>query len=179
MKENIKKTFSKRLSQKMKEHNVSQAELARVLGITRVSVNQYLTGKCLPKIEYLEKICSMFQVSSMWLYGFEENLDDYPLEVSYEEYEKGRKKLAIKEFLEQVANVKVEVQDYTKKVLENGMLEVALELAAETKDSVCCTFNINGLTFDVTNEEYDEFVFEIINHCQELLKEMVMKKISK
>ena len=71
------------------------------------------------------------------------------------------------------------MQDYTKKVLENGMLEVALELAAETKDSVCCTFNINGLTFDVTNEEYDEFVFEIINHCQELLKEMVMKKISK
>lgn len=56
------KNFSRRLNQMMKEKNVSQTELAAMLGISKSSVNGWCKGTTTPKKETLNRIYEVLGV---------------------------------------------------------------------------------------------------------------------
>lgn len=172
MKEKIKETFSKRLLETLEKRKMTQVELANTLGIAKASVNQYIKGKTLPKAEYLEKIANILGVSQAWLYGFDEECET---KVSKEASKKERRQQIAKKFLEETTNVKViELNENSKNDLESISMKV--ELQDETNKSRI--FEVNGITFDVTDEEYEEFVNEMVKSCQEIIKEMVNNKMN-
>lgn len=49
------------------EHNFSQAELAKRLGITRSSVNAWELGISVPSTQYIVELSSLFKVSTDYL----------------------------------------------------------------------------------------------------------------
>ena len=177
MKQIIKETFSKRLAETLEKRNMTQTELAKLVGITKISVNQYIKGKTLPKTEYLTKISEVLKVSPSWLYGYDETDEEPPFEVSYGGYEKMQKEIAVKNFIESTTNVKVEVKDYTTELLENGLTQAAYDLAIEDENSTCCMWHVNGVTLNVTNKEYEEFETELIKFCQKLIKDLFNNKM--
>lgn len=63
---------------------ISQAELARKLGVTRSSVNAWEMGLSTPTTQYVVEIARLFHVSSDYLLGLESkitiNLDGYSQE---------------------------------------------------------------------------------------------------
>lgn len=63
-----------RLKQVRIEHNVSQKELAHVLGIGASSLSQYETGKREPDFQTLSKMADYFGVSVDYLLGREERM---------------------------------------------------------------------------------------------------------
>lgn len=67
------RVFSKRLSDLMKERNVTQEALAHALGIKRQTVSLYKNGQSTPDAAQLKKIATFFHVSADWLL----NLSDY------------------------------------------------------------------------------------------------------
>lgn len=63
------KVFPERLSELMKERNVTQEELAHELGIKRQTVSLYKNGQSTPDAAQLKNISLFFGVSSDWLLG--------------------------------------------------------------------------------------------------------------
>lgn len=61
-----------RLKQVRIEHNVSQKELAHILGIGASSLSQYETGKREPDFQTLSKLADYFGVSVDYLLGRDE-----------------------------------------------------------------------------------------------------------
>ena len=59
--------FSVRLKQMMIERNMSQAELAKLIGKCKASVNQYVAGKAVPKPNVQEKIANVLNCAVDWL----------------------------------------------------------------------------------------------------------------
>lgn len=53
--------------------NISQAELARMLGITRSSVNAWEQGFSIPSTSYLVELAGLFSVSTDYLLGLNQN----------------------------------------------------------------------------------------------------------
>lgn len=67
--ETEKFAFPSRLSEIMKERQVSQEKLANALGVKRQTVSLYKTGQSSPNAEQLRKIAEFFEVSTDWLLG--------------------------------------------------------------------------------------------------------------
>lgn len=61
--------FSKNLARIRKEKKISQAELAKELGLTQQVVSGYEKGKCCPNLEVAAKIADYFSVSLDTLAG--------------------------------------------------------------------------------------------------------------
>ena len=53
--------------------NITQAELAKKLGITRSSVNAWEMGISIPSTSYLVELATLFQVSTDYLLGLKQN----------------------------------------------------------------------------------------------------------
>lgn len=53
------------------ENNMTQAELARRLGITRSSVNAWELGISVPSTQYVVELAGIFRVSTDYLLGVE------------------------------------------------------------------------------------------------------------
>jgi transcriptional regulator with XRE-family HTH domain len=51
----------------MRELGITQTELARSLGVTRVAVSHYLNGRTEPPLSFFMLICRHLQVSADWL----------------------------------------------------------------------------------------------------------------
>ena len=64
-----KMNFGTNLERIRKERKISQAELAKELGLTQQVVSGYETGKCYPNLEAVGKIADIFQVSIDTLVG--------------------------------------------------------------------------------------------------------------
>lgn len=56
-----------RLKGRMSELNVSQRDLAEVLGLSQGVVSHYIVGRNDPSVESLIKICNALSISSDWL----------------------------------------------------------------------------------------------------------------
>ena len=61
--------FSTRLRNARKIQNLTQAELAAMADVTRVSINKYEQGESLPNVDILRALSKALQVSSDWLIG--------------------------------------------------------------------------------------------------------------
>ena len=61
------------IADKIKElrasHNLTQAELARKLGVTRNGVNSWEQGLSIPSTNYIVELSKMFGVSTDYLFG--------------------------------------------------------------------------------------------------------------
>ena len=53
-------------------HNLTQAELARKLGITRNGVNSWEQGLSIPSTNYIVELSKLFGVSTDYLFGLSE-----------------------------------------------------------------------------------------------------------
>lgn len=69
------KGFSDRLKEIRGDR--TQQEVSDAIGITMVSLSRYETGKRIPDIQMLYKICVYYNVSSDYLLGIDNNLSDY------------------------------------------------------------------------------------------------------
>ena len=63
--------FSKRLISLMEENNINQVELSLAIGLSRSTVNKWVTQKAIPRMGIIEKLASYFGVPRS--YFLEEN----------------------------------------------------------------------------------------------------------
>ena len=63
--------ISYRIRHLREQHNITQAELAKKLGITRSSVNAWEMGISVPSTQYLVELANIFKVSTDYLLGLE------------------------------------------------------------------------------------------------------------
>lgn len=64
-------TTSIRLQEIMKEKNIKQAELARMTGISRGAISNYVLGRYEPKSDIINKFAKALNCSEMWLWGYD------------------------------------------------------------------------------------------------------------
>ena len=62
-----------RLKELRKEHNMSQSDLGKLLGVTKVSISGYENGTRVPSMDILMKILDVFTISADYLLGREIN----------------------------------------------------------------------------------------------------------
>ncbi len=67
--QNIQKIFIKRLVELMEEKDMTQCELANLIGTTNVTISRYISGERNPRIEIIAKIAEVFNVSIDYLLG--------------------------------------------------------------------------------------------------------------
>ena len=66
--------FSKRLTSLLFHTKTPQTKLAEILGTTRQSISEYITGRSLPNAEKIRKIADHFNTSADYLVGRTEAL---------------------------------------------------------------------------------------------------------
>lgn len=74
-----------RLRELRKENNMSQDELGKLLGVTKVSISGYENGNRIPSLDVLNQILDVFGVSADYLMGRELNVvceDDENIRIS-------------------------------------------------------------------------------------------------
>lgn len=64
-----------RLKEAMRTSNIKQADLARLTGISKGGISNYVTGRYEPKSDIISKLAAALNVSEMWLWGY-----DVPME---------------------------------------------------------------------------------------------------
>lgn len=67
--EEFLKIFAERLALLRNEKNLSQRELASIIGVGKSTINQYESMERSPKIEQLYKLAKFFNVSVSYLIG--------------------------------------------------------------------------------------------------------------
>lgn len=79
--EELKALFSSRLSALLNEHNINQAELAKILGVSESTVGKWMLMKSLPRMGIIQKLSDYFGVpKSYFLEEAAENKRTYYLD---------------------------------------------------------------------------------------------------
>ena len=60
--ERMMRLFSARLKELMEEKNINQVELSAAMGLSRSTVNKWVTQKAIPRMGIIEKLASYFGV---------------------------------------------------------------------------------------------------------------------
>ncbi len=60
--EKMMRLFSKRLQELMEENNINQVELSAAMGLSRSTVNKWVTQKAIPRMGIIEKLAGYFGV---------------------------------------------------------------------------------------------------------------------
>ncbi|WP_337465031.1 helix-turn-helix transcriptional regulator [Acidaminococcus timonensis] len=60
--EELRALFSNRLSALLNEHNINQAELAKILGVSESTVGKWMLMKSLPRMGIIQKLSDYFGV---------------------------------------------------------------------------------------------------------------------
>lgn len=58
-----------RIAEAIKNSGLSQTEIAKRIDVKQPTVGQYLSGRALPSLETLAKLCTVLEVSSDYLLG--------------------------------------------------------------------------------------------------------------
>lgn len=66
---------AKRIKEAMKNAGKKQIDIVRETGIDKGALNHYLKGNYEPKQEAIHKLASALNVSEMWLYGYDCNME--------------------------------------------------------------------------------------------------------
>ena len=64
-------TTSIRLQERMQEKKIKQADLARMTGIGRGAISNYVLGRYEPKSDIISKLAKALDCSEMWLWGYD------------------------------------------------------------------------------------------------------------
>lgn len=64
-------TTSIRLQEIMKKRDIKQADLARLTGISRGAISNYVLGRYEPKSDIINKFAKALNCSEMWLWGYD------------------------------------------------------------------------------------------------------------
>lgn len=67
--------FSYRLTVLLDDNNMSQTQLAKMIGTSNVTICRYLTCERIPRLDVVAKIASVFNVSLDYLLGLSDNKD--------------------------------------------------------------------------------------------------------
>lgn len=79
--EELKALFSKRLTALLSEHNINQADLAKILGVSESTVGKWMLMKSLPRMGIIQKLSDYFGVpKSYFLEETAENKRTYYLD---------------------------------------------------------------------------------------------------
>lgn len=68
----MKNMFAVRLADLIKENNISKRALAKMAGVSAMSVSDWTNGKAQPTAENIYNIASLFDVSADYLLGLED-----------------------------------------------------------------------------------------------------------
>lgn len=71
-------TTSERLQKIMKEKGIKQADLARMTGISRGAISNYVLGRYEPKSDIINKFAKSLNCSEMWLWGYDVPVEREP-----------------------------------------------------------------------------------------------------
>ena len=75
-----------RLSQAMKEHNMSAAELAKASNQDKASISRYLSGKTIPRQKAIKQMAEALSVDPVWLLGYDPVIpgqEDRPIPIQF------------------------------------------------------------------------------------------------
>ena len=75
----LKQIFSVRLANLLSENNMSQTELASMLGVSESTVGKWLLKKAFPRMNILEKLSVIFNRPKAYFYDEEEQRSTYYL----------------------------------------------------------------------------------------------------
>ncbi len=75
----LKEIFSVRLANLLSENNMSQTELASMLGVSESTVGKWLLKKSFPRMSILEKLSVIFNRPKAYFYDEEEQRSTYYL----------------------------------------------------------------------------------------------------
>jgi transcriptional regulator with XRE-family HTH domain len=64
--------FAERLKNSLNVNHISQAELAKRIGLTRDAISKYCTGKREPSLDVLMLICKTLDESADYMLGLED-----------------------------------------------------------------------------------------------------------
>lgn len=121
--QNMQKIFIKRLVELMEEKDMTQCELANLIGTTNVTISRYISGERNPRIEIVAKIAEVFNVSIDYLLGISNSR--FISDVStYSNFSK----------IEYTLN-KLDLLNYDKK-LSNAQIELIQKLIEANKDFI-------------------------------------------
>lgn len=97
----VRERLRQRIEYTIRQSGLSRKQVAESLGVSQVSIHNWVTGKNAPDFETLVKFCDMFDVSLNVIYGLapvDDEKRDTVLEKLYQCYEQlnltGRLKLA-------------------------------------------------------------------------------------
>jgi len=70
------KLFANRIKKLRIEHNMTQQELGKIVGLTTTGISYWESGKAIPNMEIMSKLSNYFGVTIDFLIG-KETLDEY------------------------------------------------------------------------------------------------------
>lgn len=68
--EELVSKFSTRLEEMIADKDITAYRLSKATGVPRDYISRYISGKCIPKREIIEKFADFFEVSEQWLLGY-------------------------------------------------------------------------------------------------------------
>ena len=124
-------TVSERLQVIMEKRDIKQADLARMTGISRGAISNYVLGRYEPKSEIIRKLAGALNCSYMWLWGYDVPMD----EAAYiEENSDNPYALSILESLEKMdAREQAYASDWVANYSKNGNSPSELQLTEGEK----------------------------------------------
>lgn len=134
--------FSDRLLELCKSKGISQAALAREMGVDKSTINKYVLGKREPDFAFIEKLVAKFGVSTDYLYGIS---DDPKTQI-----------LADPEDAELLVSASEKLREYetlpdTILALNSLMYQFGYEVKRLQGKSEYCVFTNNGF-FEIDEE---------------------------
>lgn len=159
---NIKNSFSGRLKDCRQKLNLKQADLAKIIGISKGSIQNYEAGM-LPKGEHLIKLSEVLQCSTDWL-----------LKGAVVEKEKGSEELYSVENFEDIGGVAESVIEYEQnnQKMSDLLSKTAEILESETIYRYALTSNINAfhhsILINAKLEKMESRLLTLESTCEDL-----------
>ena len=85
-----------RIKAQRKQRNMTQEELARLIGVKRAVISKYETGDIVPSLEQIKKIANAFNTDVVHLLGMEEGLEKASSDTEPPVSEEEKKEMAVK-----------------------------------------------------------------------------------
>jgi len=175
--------FGKRIVELRKRRGLTQAELARSIGISRSALSLYEIEKREPDIETLGKLSSLFEVPVGYILGNEQEVTDYTnytMDASEFTFEF---KMRIRDLM---AEQKISEEEFAKKTgfhseekdsylygIKMPSIEDMIKIAKALKVSTDYLLDISSRK-RITAEE--EMLLQLFNRCDDECKKYLMAK---